>query len=72
MSEWVTAPISATCEVLKNAYAAKWEDKFCGQPTFAAYKASGSGWMALCCDHAQKHGEAIHIETLIHDGEEFV
>lgn len=69
--EWKTAPISPTCEVLKDAHAKKWGEKFCGKPTFAAYQAMGGGWMALCCNHAQSHSEAIHIETLIQDGERF-
>lgn len=58
--EWKTAPISCTCEVLGNGMV-----KECGQPTHAAYPASGGGWMALCFKHALKHTEALPTDSLI-------
>lgn len=69
--DWKTAPISPVCEVLRNTHAKEYDEKVCGLPAFAAYKAAGGGWMALCAAHALKHGEATHIETLIQDGERF-
>jgi hypothetical protein len=65
---WKTQPISPTCEV--------WNDKRqpCDRPTTHAYRAMGSGWMALCFKHAQKHtehGGAILTDQLITQGEKW-
>lgn len=68
---WVTAPISPTCEVLKDINAKQWDEKFCGAPTACAYPAMNGGWMALCHEHGRKHPEAPHIDNLILKGERF-
>jgi hypothetical protein len=65
--KWKTAPISATCQVLRG-------HKLCDLPTEFAYPAMGGGWMALCYRHGLQHvgsGGAQKIEVLITNGEKF-
>lgn len=69
---WKTAPISCTCEVLAGGSNKALANSFCDKPTTHAYPAMGSGWMALCARHAQrhlKHGGAISTDELIKRGE---
>jgi hypothetical protein len=65
-SEWKTAPISPTCQVMIG--------RLCGRPTDLAYPAMGGGWMSLCLKHGLKHvrhGGALKVEVLIKGGEKF-
>lgn len=69
-TEWKTAPISPTCEVVRGK-----DDKgdwiMCDVPTSHVYPAAGRGYMALCLKHALKHDEATPIEDAIRAGEKF-
>lgn len=65
-SKWKTEPISCTCEV---GLCSGDPPSLCGDPTVAAYKAWGFGWMALCYKHALKHSEAVRTDILIASGE---
>lgn len=62
---WITQPISRTCEV-------KLGDG-CHRPTTHAYEATGKGWMALCHEHAIPHlAYAEPIDVLLKRGETLV
>ncbi len=64
---WKNAPISPTCEVVLSSKPLC----LCDEPTFAAYRAMGRGWMALCEKHAEKHPEASNVVLLIETGQTF-
>jgi hypothetical protein len=69
-TQWKTAPISPTCEVMRSHK----PERCCDAPTTYAYPAMGQGWMALCFKHAQKHlkhGGAVHVDILITRGEKW-
>jgi len=63
--EWLTQPISCTCEVALCCNPIM----LCDKPTVKAYPTMFSGWMGLCARHALKHKEAFPVEELIRDGE---
>lgn len=63
--DWKTEPISPVCQCRIGI-----GNSICGKPTDAAYPCMGSGWMALCLLHNQKHA-AFPIEELIAKGERF-
>lgn len=70
-TDWKTAPISCTCEVLLSCETLT----MCDKPTTAAYPAMSGGWMALCEKHAQQHletGGAVPTEELIKKGETWI
>lgn len=67
---WKSAPISPTCEVMMGREG----DRiiFFIRPTDFAYPCQGSGWMALCSQHAEKHQPHVKtVEELVKDGEEW-
>jgi len=63
--KWRTAPISRRCEVRSTP------DEYCGRPASFAYPVGSVGWMALCKGHADKHPEALHVNTLLSEGEQW-
>ena len=69
MSEWITAPISSTCEVWAPRPNRWGQNKFCHKPATHAYPAVNVGWMSLCHEHAKQHPEAMLITELIEKGE---
>lgn len=63
---WKTEPISPVCEFGFGPVC------YCGNATDFAYPVHGSGWMALCAKHAEKHKPHIwSVCELIYKGETF-
>lgn len=55
---WRPKPISRTCEHREG-------NKPCGDKTCFVYRAMGSGYMALCAHHAEKHMDYAEVASMV-------